>query len=110
MTWKTWATFRASDQSESGISGIHDLHGRVGGMLALPGGKKISNLYWNHFFKEIGEVAQFQVILRKDGALQILLRGDGFLAAPGDSCSRTARAFFRGDAISATVGKVHSPH
>jgi len=70
--------FRASDQSESGISGIHELHGRVGGMLTLPGGKKISNLYWNHFFKEIGEVAQFQVILRKDGALQILLRGDGF--------------------------------
>jgi hypothetical protein len=43
-------------------------------MLELPGRKKISNLYWNHFFKEIHEVAQFQVILRVDGSLRILLR------------------------------------
>ena len=54
------------------------LHGRIGGMLDLPGGRKISNLYWNHFFKEVREVAQFQVILRKDRTLHILLRGGGF--------------------------------
>ena len=35
-------------------------------------------MYWNHFFKEVKEVAQFQVILRKDRTLQILLRGEGF--------------------------------
>jgi len=44
----------------------------------LPDGRKINNLYWNHFFKEINEVAQFQVIQRKNGSLQILLRGKGF--------------------------------
>jgi phenylacetate-CoA ligase len=71
-------TFRASDSNESGITAIDALHGRIGGMLALPGGRKISNLYWNHFFKEIKEVAQFQVILRKHDTLRILLRGEGF--------------------------------
>ena len=72
-------TFRACDSNESGVVAIDALHGRVGGLLELPGGRKISNLYWNHFFKEVKEVAQFQVILRKDGRLQILLRGTGFL-------------------------------
>jgi phenylacetate-coenzyme A ligase PaaK-like adenylate-forming protein len=71
-------TFRACDSNESGITAIDTLHGRIGGVLALPGGRKISNLYWNHFFKEIKEVAQFQVILRKDDSLRILLRGEGF--------------------------------
>ena len=88
--------FRAADSNESGISAIHELHGRVGGMLELPGGKKISNLYWNHFFKEIKEVAQFQVILRKDGSLRILLRGDGF-PPERDRVVRGLLAHFLGD-------------
>jgi phenylacetate-CoA ligase len=71
-------TYRASDANESGVAAIDALHGRVGGLLELPGGRKISNLYWNHFFKEVKEVAQFQVILRRDRTLQILLRGAGF--------------------------------
>ena len=71
-------TFRACDLNESGVTALAALHGRVGGTLDLPGGGKISNLYWNHFFKEIKEVAQFQVILRKDRSLKILLRGKGF--------------------------------
>ncbi len=74
-------TFRACDSNESGVLAIEALHGRVGGMLELPGGGKISNLYWNHFFKEVKEVAQFQVILRKDRSLHILLRGQGFSEA-----------------------------
>jgi phenylacetate-CoA ligase len=73
-------TFRECDADESGITAIEALHGRVGGMLELPGGKKISNLYWNHFFNEVKEVAQFQIILRKDHSLRILLRGSGFSA------------------------------
>lgn len=89
-------TFRAADSNESGISAIDELHGRVGGMLELPGGKKISNLYWNHFFKEIKEVAQFQVILRKDGSLQILLRGDGF-SQERDTAVRGLLAHFLGN-------------
>jgi phenylacetate-CoA ligase len=71
-------TFRAPDCNESGVAALEALHGRVGGLLELAGGRKISNLYWNHFFKEVKEVAQFQVILRKDGSLHILLRGSGF--------------------------------
>jgi phenylacetate-CoA ligase len=71
-------TFLEGDFNESGVTSIEAIHGRVGGMLELPQGRKISNLYWNHFFKEVKEVEQFQVILRKDSSLQILLRGKGF--------------------------------
>lgn len=71
-------TFRACDCNEAGVFAIDTLHGRVSGLLELPDGRKINNIYWNHFFKEIKEVAQFQVALRKDGSLKILLRGDGF--------------------------------
>jgi len=89
-------TFRACDSNESGVVAIDALHGRVGGMLELPGGQKISNLYWNHFFKEIKEVAQFQVILRKDCSLQILLRGKGF-SQERDAAVRGLLAHFLGD-------------
>jgi phenylacetate-CoA ligase len=89
-------TFRASDSNESGVTAIDALHGRVGGLLELPGGRKISNLYWNHFFKEVKEVAQFQVILRKDRTLQILLRGAGF-SPERDSAVRGLLAHFLAD-------------
>ena len=65
-------------------------------MLELPGGQKISNLYWNHFFKEVKEVAQFQVILRKDDTLQILLRGSGF-SQSRETAVRGLLAHFLGD-------------
>ncbi|HXJ89395.1 MAG TPA: hypothetical protein VMS18_21440 [Candidatus Binatia bacterium] len=71
-------TFRACDCDESGVFAIDTLHGRISRLLELPDGRKINNIYWNHFFKEIEEVVQFQVILRKDGSIHILLRGDGF--------------------------------
>jgi phenylacetate-CoA ligase len=89
-------TFRASDSNESGVVAINELHGRVGGLLELPGGRKISNLYWNHFFKEVKEVAQFQVILRKDRTLQILLRGEGF-SPERDAAVRGLLTHFLGD-------------
>lgn len=71
-------TYRACDVNESGVTAISSLQGRTAGLLELPGGRKISNNYWNHFFKEVPEVAQFQVILRKNGVLTIFLRGHGF--------------------------------
>jgi phenylacetate-CoA ligase len=89
-------TFRACDSNESGVVAIDALHGRTGGILELPGGRKISNLYWNHFFKEVKEVAQFQVILRKDRTLQILLRGEGF-SQERDAAVRGLLAHFLGD-------------
>ncbi|MGB8061900.1 MAG: hypothetical protein WCF26_08400 [Candidatus Sulfotelmatobacter sp.] len=89
-------TFRECDSNESGVTAIESLHGRVGGMLELPGQRKISNLYWNHFFKEVKEVAQFQVILRKDGRLRILLRGNGF-SEEREATVRGLLAHFLGD-------------
>ena len=64
--------------------------------MELAGGKKINNLYWNHFFKEIKEVAQFQVIQRKNGSLNILLRGQGF-APERDTAVRKLLTHFLGD-------------
>lgn len=71
-------TFRSCDWNESGVVAIDTLQGRFSGVVELPDGRRVNNIYWNHFFKEIKEVAQFQVVLRKDGRIQILLRGDGF--------------------------------
>ena len=87
---------RRAIANESGVAAIDQLHGRVSGLLELPGGRKINNIYWNHFFKEIKEVAQFQVILRKDGSLQILLRGEGF-SQERDAAVRGLLAHFLGD-------------
>lgn len=89
-------TFRQVDSNESGVAAIDTLHGRIGGILELPGGRKISNLYWNHFFKEVKEVAQFQVIVRKDRSLQILLRGEGF-SQQREAVVRGLLAHFLGD-------------
>lgn len=89
-------TFQECDANESGVTAIESLHGRVGGVLELRGQRRISNLYWNHFFKEIKEVAQFQVILRKDGRLRILLRGNGF-SGEREAAVRGLLAHFLGD-------------
>jgi phenylacetate-CoA ligase len=89
-------SFRLSDQDESGIVAIDALHGRFGGLLELPGGQKINNLYWNHFFKDVKEVEQFQVILRKDRSLRILLRGAGF-SPDRESAVRGVLTSFLGD-------------
>ena len=89
-------TFRECDSNESGVTAIESLHGRAGGIMELQGKRKISNLYWNHFFKEVKEVAQFQVILRKDGRLRILLRGDGF-SKEREAKVRDLLAHFLGD-------------
>lgn len=64
--------------NESGISSLTGLLGRVAGLLQLPDGRKINNLYWNHLFKEMPEVKQFQVVLKANGTVSLLLRGSGF--------------------------------
>jgi phenylacetate-CoA ligase len=71
-------THNTESSTESGISAIAELHGRVAGLLELPDGRKINNIYWNHLFKEVPEVKQFQVILRSTGQLSIFLIGAGF--------------------------------
>jgi phenylacetate-CoA ligase len=67
--------------NESGLTALSELLGRVAGLFELPDGRKISNLYWNHLFKEIPEVKQFQVMLRSNGTVNLLLRGSGFAPA-----------------------------
>jgi len=81
--------------SESGIDGFDRLEGRLAGLLTLPDGRKMGCIFWNHLFKEFGEVKQFQVILRKDGSLRFLLRGDGF-AAEREAKLRSALTGFTG--------------
>jgi phenylacetate-CoA ligase len=65
----------AEDYDEAGIRELRELHGRSAGLLRLPSGKVINCLYWNHFFKEFGEVQQFQVVVVKDRELLLRLKG-----------------------------------
>ena len=74
-------TYSSESCNESGITALTELLGRAAGLLELKDGRKISNLYWNHLFKEISEVAQFQVVLKADGTINLLLRGSGFSPA-----------------------------
>jgi phenylacetate-CoA ligase len=67
-------------QTESGIAALAELQGRTSGLLELPDGRKINNIYWNHLFKEMSEVKQFQVTLRADDSVQLMLKGVGFSA------------------------------
>jgi phenylacetate-CoA ligase len=71
------ASYSAEGADESGVRELRDLQGRVSGLLRLPDGRTINNIFWNHLFKEIPEVARFQVILRRD-SVHVLLCGSGF--------------------------------
>ncbi|MBV8810489.1 MAG: hypothetical protein JO033_17600 [Acidobacteriaceae bacterium] len=83
-----WGTFQAPHQCESGIHALLTIDGRSAGVVRLPNGMKINNIYWNHFFKEFREVRQFQVVIRKRGDLHLLLRGERW--------SREREQYFRG--------------
>jgi len=69
--------FDASHQSESGVAALRQLQGRAAGLLRLPDGRTINNIYWNHTFKEFPEVRQFQVVLKRNGEIWISLAGAG---------------------------------
>ena len=72
-------TYAPEGANESGIYEIAQLQGRVGSLLRLPSGKVINNLFWNHLFKGIPEVEEFQIIHRSGAAgLRILMKGKGF--------------------------------
>lgn len=66
---------------EAGIRGLAQIDGRLAGMLDLPNGRRISNLFWNHGFKEFPEIQQFQVTLRVNDTVQLYFRGAGFSPA-----------------------------
>lgn len=74
-------TYSAGQITEAGITALDSLQGRISGLLELPNGKVIQNIYWNHLFKEYEEVEQFQVVLRTDKSLRVLLKGTPFTAS-----------------------------
>ncbi len=70
-------TFQATHQSESGVFALQELHGRHAGLLRLPDGRTFNCIYWNHLFKEFAEIQRFQVVIRGDRELHVLLQGQG---------------------------------
>ena len=60
-------TYAAAHNTEAGITALDSLQGRVSGLLRLPNGKVIQNIFWNHLVKEFPEVHQFQVVLGASG-------------------------------------------
>jgi phenylacetate-CoA ligase len=72
---------------EGGIRALRSLWGRQSGILRLPDGTKLYNVFWSHLFKDFPEVEQFQVVVRDDG-LRIRLKGRGFSAASQTSLLR----------------------
>jgi phenylacetate-CoA ligase len=75
------ATCSAEAHDESGVTRLDALLGRAGSVMQLPNGATVSNNYWNHLFKELDEVAQFQVRLRPDGSLRLNFVGQPFASA-----------------------------
>jgi len=71
-------TYSADLCNESGVTGLAELLGRDAGLLKLPDGRIINNIYWNHLFKEMPEIRQFQIVLRANGTLCVALIGSGF--------------------------------
>jgi phenylacetate-CoA ligase len=72
------AMCRAEGMDASGVTRLDALLGRTASILELPSGAKVNNIYWNHLFKEVDEIAQFQVRLRADGTLRLDFVGRPF--------------------------------
>src|ERR1019366_6967563 len=85
--------FDTDHQNESGITALREVQGRTAGLLSFPNGKRVNCIYWNHLFKEMPEVCQFQVIMRQDDTLQILLKGKGFTPEREVELRKTLQAF-----------------
>lgn len=62
----------------SGIFALKELQGRKAGLWNLPNGKTINCLFWNHLFKEYGEVEQFQAAFMQDSKVELRLKGSTF--------------------------------
>lgn len=90
------ACFSAADCGEDGIRALAELQGRTAGLLELPNGKVINCIYWNHLLKEFPEIHQFQVVLRKTGSIDLLLKGDAFSGEREGSLQSVLRQFLTG--------------
>ena len=89
------ASCSAPHVDASGVTHLDALLGRAGSVLRLPNGTTISNNYWNHLFKELDEVVQFQVRLRTDGSLRLNFVGQRF-AESREAWLRTVLGTFLG--------------
>jgi phenylacetate-CoA ligase len=89
------ATCRAEGMDASGVTRLDALLGRTASILELPNGAKVNNIYWNHLFKEVDEIAQFQVRLRADGTLRLDFVGRPF-APPREAWLRGILGRFLG--------------
>jgi phenylacetate-coenzyme A ligase PaaK-like adenylate-forming protein len=87
------ATASAASVDESGVARLDALLGRAGSVLHLPNGATISNNYWNHLFKELEEVTQFQVRLKPDGSIALSFVGRPFGAQREAWLRRTLEGF-----------------
>ena len=64
-----------------GVTRLAIIHGRMAGTLRLSDGTLLSNLYWNHLFKDYAEVRQFQIVLKTNGSIEAQLVGKKFGSA-----------------------------
>ncbi len=72
------ASCSADGIDASGVTRLDAVLGRAGSVLQFANGTTVSNNYWNHLFKELEDVAQFQVRLRPDGSLRLNFVGQPF--------------------------------
>ena len=84
--------YAATHHTDAGITALDSLEGRVSGLLRLPNGKVIQNIFWNHLVKEFPEVHQFQVLLGAAGNVSLLLKGRGFAPAREANLLETLRS------------------
>ncbi|HTQ40751.1 MAG TPA: AMP-binding protein [Pirellulales bacterium] len=71
-------TYQAEHCDESGIYCISQLEGRSAGLIKLPSGKSINNIFWNHLLKEYPAVKQFQVAVLPGPRVELRLCGTPF--------------------------------
>jgi phenylacetate-CoA ligase len=72
------ASASAESRDASGVTRLDELLGRAGSVVRLASGATVSNNYWNHLFKELDGVSQFQVRLQRDGSLTLSFVGERF--------------------------------
>jgi phenylacetate-CoA ligase len=84
-----------ADIDESGVRTIARLEGRHAGAMRLSGGRFVSALYWNHLMKDYPEVNQFQVRLKAEGPISILLVGTGFTSTRADQLRDALRIVWK---------------
>lgn len=62
--------------SESGLSHLANISGRMSGILRLPDGRKLSNIFWNHLFKEFSAIRGFQIRQKSSSHLLLIIVTD----------------------------------